>query len=231
MGEAIVRRLELVPKLTDPYEIGDIHAMAAWWALSTGRYREAAGFADRGVREAQAGSPAQGLYCLDFRTAAHFRLGDWDATLADVAVAEEVLGERRETPPGFAPQYLVIAAFIHDARGERAVADRYLQLVGWLEGVEDLPDTVVALWRSRSWPAGGGPEAAPCWNDRGSPTTSGAGTRSSRRGARSWPRKEHGEMRPRSSSRPEATPRGRASPARALRGAPAGPTDRGHRRR
>jgi len=149
MGEAIARRLELVPKLTDPYEIGDIHAMAAWWALNTGRYSEAAGFADRGVREAQAGSPAQGLYCLDFRTAAHFRLGDWDATLADVAVAEEVLGDRRETPPGFAPQYLVIAAFIHDARGERAVADRYLQLVGWLEGVEDLPDTVLALWRSR----------------------------------------------------------------------------------
>ena len=149
MGEAIARRLELVPKLTDPYEIGDIHAMAAWWALNTGRYREAAGFADRGVREAQAGSPAQGLYCLDFRTAAHFRLGDWDATLANVAVAEEVLGDRRETPPGFAPQYLVIAAFIHDARGERAMADRYLQLVGWLEGVEDLPDTVLALWRSR----------------------------------------------------------------------------------
>jgi len=149
MGEAIARRLELVPKLTDPYEIGDIHAMAAWWALNTGRYREAAGFADRGFREAQAGSPVQGLYCLDFRTAAHFRLGDWDATLANVAVAEEVLGDRRETPPGFAPQYLVIAAFIHDARGERAMADRYLQLVGWLEGVEDLPDTVLALWRSR----------------------------------------------------------------------------------
>ena len=149
MGEAIARRLELVPKLTDPYEIGDIYAMAAWWGLSTGRYREAAGFADRGVREAQAGSPAQGLYCLDFHTAANFRLGDWDETLADVAVAAELLGDRRETPPGFAPQYLVIAAFIHDARGERAMADRYVQLVGWLEGVEDRPDTVVALWRSR----------------------------------------------------------------------------------
>jgi class 3 adenylate cyclase len=149
MGDAIARRLELVPKLTDPYEIGDIHAMASWWALNTGRYREAAGFADRGVREAQAGSPAQGLYCLDFRTAAHFRLGDWEATLADVAVAEEVLGDRRETPPGFAPQYLVIAAFIHDARGEGAMADRYLRLVGWLEAVEDRAETILALWRSR----------------------------------------------------------------------------------
>ena len=53
--------------------------------------------------------------------------------LADVALAEELLGERRDTPPGFAPMHLAIAAFVHDARGDRGTAGRYLQLVRWLE--------------------------------------------------------------------------------------------------
>jgi len=149
MGEAVTRRLELAARLSDPYEVGDIHAMAAWWALNTGRYREAVDFADRGVREAMAGSLIQGLYCLDFRTAGHFRLGEWGAALADVALAEETLGDRRETPPGFAPMHLAIAAFIHDARGDRGAADRYLDLVRWLEQAEERFDPDVALWQAR----------------------------------------------------------------------------------
>ena len=122
MEDPIRRRLELAPKLSDPYEVGDIHAMAAWWALSTGRYRESVELADRGFTEAMPESPIQGLYCLDFRAAARFRVGDWDGVLADVALAEELLGDRRDTPPGFAPMHLVIAAFIHDARGDRGTA-------------------------------------------------------------------------------------------------------------
>jgi class 3 adenylate cyclase/tetratricopeptide (TPR) repeat protein len=149
MGEAVNRRLDLAAKLTDPYELGDIHAMASWWALNTGRYREAVDLADRGVREATPGSPAERLYCLDFRTAAHFRLGEWDAALEDVTVAEEMLGDRRETPPGFAPMHLAIAAFIHDARGDRRAADRYLDLVAWLERTEERFDSEVALWQAR----------------------------------------------------------------------------------
>ena len=100
MEGPIRRRLDLAPKLADPYEVGDIHAMAAWWALSTGRYRESVELASRGFTEAMPGSPIQGLYCLDFRAAARFRRGDWDGVLADVALAEELLGERRIRRPG-----------------------------------------------------------------------------------------------------------------------------------
>ena len=149
MEEAVRRRLDLAPKLADPYEVGDIHAMAAWWALDTGRYRESVELADTGFHEATSGSPIQGLYCLDFRAAARFRLGDWDGTLADVALAEELLGERRETPPGFAPMHLAIAAFIHDARGDRGTADGYLRLVRWLEKTEERLDPVLTLWQAR----------------------------------------------------------------------------------
>jgi class 3 adenylate cyclase/tetratricopeptide (TPR) repeat protein len=149
MEDPIRRRLELAPKLTDPYEVGDIHAMAAWWALSTGRYREAVELADRGFTGAMPGSPVQALYCVDFRAAARFRLGDWDGVLADVEVAEELMGERRETPPGFAAMHLAIAAFVHDAQGDRDAASRYLQLLRWLEHAEDRLDTVVILWQAR----------------------------------------------------------------------------------
>ena len=149
MEGPIRRRLELAPKLTDPYEVGDIHAMAAWWALSTGRYRESVELAGRGFTEAMPESPIQGLYCLDFRAAARFRLGDWDGVMADVALADELLGDRRETPPGFAPMHLAIAAFIHDARGDRGTASRYLQLVRWLEEAEERLDSVLSLWQAR----------------------------------------------------------------------------------
>jgi class 3 adenylate cyclase/tetratricopeptide (TPR) repeat protein len=149
MEGPIRRRLELAPKLSDPYEVGDIHAMAAWWALNTGRYRESLELADRGFDQAMPSSPVYGLYCLDFRAAAHFRLGDWDGVLADVALVEEILGDRRDSPPGFAPMHLVIAAFIHDARGDRETASRYLELVRWLEQAEDRLDPVLTLWQAR----------------------------------------------------------------------------------
>jgi class 3 adenylate cyclase/tetratricopeptide (TPR) repeat protein len=149
MEDPIRRRLALVPELTDPYESGDIHAMAAWWALSTGRYREAFEQADLGYNGAAPGSPPQALYCLDFRAAARFRLGDWDGVLADVEVAEGLMGRRSETPPGFAAMHLAMAAFVHDARGDRDRAGSYLQLVRWLEQAEDRLDTVITLWQAR----------------------------------------------------------------------------------
>ena len=45
--------------------------------------------------------------------------------------------------------HLAIAAFVHDARGDRATASRYLRLVRWLEQAEDRLDTVLALWQAR----------------------------------------------------------------------------------
>jgi tetratricopeptide (TPR) repeat protein len=149
MEEPIRRRLELASKLSDPYEVGDIYAMAAWWALNTGRYRESLDLADRGLAHAMPSSPVYALYCLDFRAGAHFRLGDWDGVLADVVVADEILGDRRDSPPGVAPMHLAMAAFIHDARGDGQTAGRYLDLVRWLEQAEDTIDPVLIHWQAR----------------------------------------------------------------------------------
>jgi tetratricopeptide (TPR) repeat protein len=94
-------------------------------------------------------SPVYALYCLDFRAGAHFRLGDWDGVLADVAAADEILGDRRDSPPGVAPMHLAMAAFIHDARGDGETAGRYLDLVRWLEQAEDAIDPVLVHWQAR----------------------------------------------------------------------------------
>ena len=53
--------------------------------------------------------------------AARFRLGDWDGLLADVSLAEEILGDRRDSPPGFAPMHLAIAAFVQNTTSSRWV--------------------------------------------------------------------------------------------------------------
>ena len=45
--------------------------------------------------------------------------------------------------------HLAIAAVIHDARGDRGTADRYLDLVRWLEKAEEQFDPELTLWQSR----------------------------------------------------------------------------------
>jgi class 3 adenylate cyclase/tetratricopeptide (TPR) repeat protein len=150
MTEPIQRRLELAPSLSDPWELGDIHAFAAWFALNTGQYREAARLGSVGMDLALAGSRIMGLYCLDFRAMARLRLGEWDMALADVALADEILGDRRDAPPGFASMHVAAAAFIHEVRGDQGSANRYLQLLDWLEKTEERPDVSWTLWRSRA---------------------------------------------------------------------------------
>ncbi|HEX9122269.1 MAG TPA: AAA family ATPase [Actinomycetota bacterium] len=149
MEEPLRRRLQLAGSLEDPFEVGDIFGMAAWWALNSGRYREAFGFADRGLAETESRSSMYALYCLDFRAAASFRLGEWERFLSDVAMADELLGDRRDTPPGFAAVHVAQAAFLHEVQGDTEGANRSLRIIEWLERVEESPDTAWTLWRSK----------------------------------------------------------------------------------
>ncbi len=43
------RRLALVPKLSDPFELGDLYAVAAWGEFHVGRYAATLANADQGV--------------------------------------------------------------------------------------------------------------------------------------------------------------------------------------
>ena len=142
------RRLELAGSLSDSTELGDIFAMASWCAYHIGRYRDAERYADRGVEATLTAAPNWALYCLDWRAVARCRLGEWENFLNDVSRIAGLLGERREQPPGYASDHLAAAAFVHDARGDSAAADRLLEVVRWLESEEERPSAGLAVWKA-----------------------------------------------------------------------------------
>jgi tetratricopeptide (TPR) repeat protein len=148
MEEVVQRRLKLVDDLGDPLEIGDVFAVAAWAAFQVGRYRKAVEFADEGVRRTIPGAQLMGLYCLDFRAVARCRLGEWDAFWRDVALLAELLGERRDRPPGFASDHVAAAAFVHEVQGDQASAERMLRVLSWLEAAEVRPSPGWSVWKA-----------------------------------------------------------------------------------
>ncbi|MBI4259416.1 MAG: AAA family ATPase [Actinobacteria bacterium] len=148
LGEVLERRLALSRGLEDPVEAADALSMAAWAAFRVGRYRDALHHADEGLGRAAGGAPLQALDCLDWRALARFRLGDWEGFLADVRAWDELVGDRRDRPPGFASDHIAAAAFVHEVRGDAAAADRNLAILDWLEQVEERPSPAWAVWRA-----------------------------------------------------------------------------------
>ena len=146
-GRLISRRLELAGSLTDPTEIGDIYATAAWCAYLIGRYRDAERYADRGAEATLGVVPTWALYCLDLRAVARSSLGKWDGLFDDVSAIGKMLGERKG-PPGYACDHLGAAAFVHEAQGDQAAADRLLEVIAWVESEEELPSGGLAVWKA-----------------------------------------------------------------------------------
>jgi len=146
MDDVVERRLDLVSSLSDPHEIGDVYAVAAWVHFHIGRYRRALELAGEGYDRAVPGAPMMALYCLDWRAVARCRLGEWDEFLADVDLIQGLLGDRRENPPGFASDHFAAAAFVHEVRGDHETADRLLRVVSWLDVAEDRPSPGWLAW-------------------------------------------------------------------------------------
>ena len=113
----IERRLALVPKLHDPFELGDLYAVAAWGEFHVGRYEACLNLADEGVLQAL-GTPGVTLHALSWRILALIRLGRWDEAVAALARLNEVLGDRWDDPPGFALRAFGAAAYLLDAHGQ-----------------------------------------------------------------------------------------------------------------
>jgi class 3 adenylate cyclase/tetratricopeptide (TPR) repeat protein len=123
------RRLALLPSLEDPWELGDTHAMAAWTRFHVGRYREAFTIADEGVKNTPPDAPGMLLHCIAWRALARCRLGDWEGFFADLVRSQEFMGDRSAEPPYFAARPFAAAALVHDVQGNRAAADRFLELI------------------------------------------------------------------------------------------------------
>lgn len=123
------RRMELLPQLEDPWEVGDTHAMAAWTRFHVGRYRESFAVADEGLEKTPADAPGMRLHCIAWRALARLRLGDWEGFFGDLARSQEFMGERSDEPPYFAARPFAAAVLVHDVQGNRAAADRFLDVV------------------------------------------------------------------------------------------------------
>jgi class 3 adenylate cyclase len=118
----IARRLELAETIEDPWELGDIHAVAAWASAMIGDYPEAIRLAEQGERRAAGEAAGMELHNLSWRAFAEFALGNWPSVV-DVIMpkALSILGDRREEPPYFSAHLFGAAAFVRDARGDPAL--------------------------------------------------------------------------------------------------------------
>jgi class 3 adenylate cyclase/tetratricopeptide (TPR) repeat protein len=119
------RRLALVPELNDPFELGDLFAVAAWGEFHIGRYPATLTNADEGVARSE-GTPGVDLHCLTWRILALIRMGRWEEAVAALARMNELLGDRWAEPPGFALRAFGGAAYLLECMGNRGAADRYL---------------------------------------------------------------------------------------------------------
>ena len=131
-GEAhrsTLRRLELVPRMTDVKEIGDTYAMVAESAHYLGRYAEAEASASACIERSRGVDSGSYLHGLTWRVAARFMLGRWDDALADQAELERLAAQdARELPAGYTMRAYTFRALCHELRGEADEADRYIDL-------------------------------------------------------------------------------------------------------
>jgi tetratricopeptide (TPR) repeat protein len=150
MAPVVQRRAELASQVADPMELADLHSMASWVHGHVGLYRDALQAAEDGFASASSATILVALDALDFRAVAKFRLGDWDGMLVDCRLIEELLGERFDTPPGYATDNLAARAFVMEARGDQGEANRLLERIRWLERAEERPSPAWALWSART---------------------------------------------------------------------------------
>jgi len=113
----VERRIDLAPRIDDPWEVGDIFAMGAWTFGYLGHYRRAREFAEEGAFRATDDAEGQRLHNLNWSAYAAFHLGDWDRLLDEVFPKIESMLSDRE-PPYFTAQAYGAAAFATAERGE-----------------------------------------------------------------------------------------------------------------
>ncbi|HEU4998131.1 MAG TPA: adenylate/guanylate cyclase domain-containing protein [Lapillicoccus sp.] len=123
------RREALVPRMTDPKEIGDVHAMAAMVDVVIGRYEEAEAYATTCIEQARGFDAGSYLHGLAWRVISRLVLGDWNGLLADQAELERIAEQDpRDLPAGYLMGAYGSAALCHALRGETARADHYIDV-------------------------------------------------------------------------------------------------------
>jgi hypothetical protein len=103
--------------------------VAAWNSAYLSTFREARLLAQEGYELLRTDAPLYAAHALSWGALAAFHLGDWDGVLADLDRVRESLGERADSPVSGLASPWPAAAFVHEARGDRAASDRLLDQV------------------------------------------------------------------------------------------------------
>jgi class 3 adenylate cyclase len=146
----IEQRLKVAQLIKNPWEIGDIHAMAAWTYAYTVDYRRAAEIAMDGFEANQSETRGVRLHNLPWAAYADFFLGNW-ARVTDhiLPTAIAILGERMGEIPYFASDLVGIRAMLSSTREtSTGTADIAVlrELVDVSEGKKVKPVAVWLAW-------------------------------------------------------------------------------------
>jgi hypothetical protein len=137
-------RLEIVDAVSDPWEVGDTYAMAAWLSFDLGHYETARDRALHGYKRTIDEAPSVALHTLTWAALARVQTGEWNAVTAALRTAHELLDpERRSLPPLYAAPLYAAAAMVAEFRGNPAEADRLLAIL-------------TDVWTSSDWASRGG---------------------------------------------------------------------------
>jgi class 3 adenylate cyclase/tetratricopeptide (TPR) repeat protein len=124
------RRGDIIPLVTDAFEIGDYWAMGAWGYYELADYEASLRcVADGETAIADIGASNLQVHLDAWRVATLHRLGRWDDAVEPFAKLREALDDRRDRPPYFASHAFGAMALIHTARGDIVESDRLTQIL------------------------------------------------------------------------------------------------------
>ncbi len=136
--EVLDRRLPLLDRMANPWEIGDALAMGAWNFAYIGDYRQARMLAEQGVAGAEGEALGVTVHNTAWLSYAEFWLGNWDRIVTDLASrVRTVMGERASDPPYFAGHQFGVEAFIHSVRRDGDQARSRELLTRMVDRAED----------------------------------------------------------------------------------------------
>ncbi len=115
--QVIERRLRLVPSMANPWEIGDVYAMAAWNLGYMGDYVQAAALAGKGFEHVDEETVGIAVHNMSWSSYADFWLGNWDRIVDEMSGrVRRLMGDRAHNPPYFSGHQFGSEAFIHTTR-------------------------------------------------------------------------------------------------------------------
>ena len=137
-------RLHIVDAVSDPWEIGDTYAMAAWLSFDLGHYTLARDRGLHGYKRTIDDAPSVALHTLTWATQARVQTGEWNKVAGALSKAQDLLDPERYTrPPIYASALYAAAALVAEFRGKTTEADRLLAIL-------------TEVWSSSDWANRGG---------------------------------------------------------------------------